>query len=129
MERKNAQGIVEKLLSALEARDLDTAESLMDPSATITFPGGKKFNSQREMAAAASGRYQWVKKKFEAVEAYSSDEGIIVYVRGALTGLNKHEIPFENIRFIDRFLVRDGLIVQQDVWNDLAELGVLTRTV
>jgi len=29
--------------------------------------------------------------------------------------------PFEGIRFIDRFEIQDGLIVKQDVWNDMGE--------
>ena len=32
------------------------------------------------------------------------------------------------IRYIDRFVIRNGLIIRQDVWNDLAESGVLDRT-
>ena len=30
--------------------------------------------------------------------------------------------PFEGIRFIDRFEVRQGRLSRQDVWNDIAEV-------
>jgi len=36
-------------------------------------------------------------------------------------------VPFEGIRFIDRFESRGGRFTRQDVWNDLAESGVLSR--
>jgi hypothetical protein len=31
------------------------------------------------------------------------------------------DAEFDGIRFIDRFLVVDGLLARQEVWNDLAE--------
>ena len=31
--------------------------------------------------------------------------------------------PYQNIRYVDRFTVRDGKIVDQMVWNDMAEHG------
>ena len=30
--------------------------------------------------------------------------------------------PYSGIRFIDRFTVRDGKLVDQNVWNDMAEV-------
>jgi len=36
-------------------------------------------------------------------------------------------VPFEGVRFVDRFEVAGGLLTRQDVWNDLAESGVLER--
>ena len=38
------------------------------------------------------------------------------------------ETPFEGIRYIDRFLMRDGRIVDQKVWNDLA-VAIVARQV
>jgi hypothetical protein len=127
MDMENGKSLVQRFLRLMEERDIETAESLMAPGAKITFPGGHEFASQREVVAAASGRYQWIKKKFEGSEAFRQDDGIIVYVRGTLYGINLNEIPFADIRFIDRFVVRNGRIERQDVWNDLAESGVLSR--
>ena len=124
---EDATDLVEQFLHLMEARDLETAESLMAPEALITFPGGHHFSSQREVVAAATGRYQWIKKRFDKIDVFQEDGTIIVYVIGTLYGVNMNAIPFADIRFIDRFLIRNGLIEQQDVWNDLAESGVLTR--
>jgi ribosomal protein S18 len=127
MNTENGKSLVERFLRLMEVRDLETAESLMAPGAKIIFPGDHQFASQREVVAAASGRYQWIKKRFEDIEAFQQDDGIIVYVRGTLYGINLADIPFADIRFIDRFVVENGRIAQQDVWNDLAETGVLSR--
>ena len=127
MKTEDAKDLVERFLRLMEARDLETAETLMAPGLKITFPGDRHFSSQREVAAAASGRYQWIKKRFDNIDVLSQDDAIIVYVIGTLYGVNLNNISFAEIRFIDRFLLRNGRIEQQDVWNDLAESGVLTR--
>jgi hypothetical protein len=42
-------------------------------------------------------------------------------VHGVLHGQWPDGAEFDGIRFIDRFLVVDGLLARQEVWNDLAE--------
>ena len=109
----------------MEARDLERAEAMMAPEAKITFPGGKEFSSQREMVVSSRGRYQWVKKTFDHIDVQKVGEADVVYVIGTLYGVNNSGVSFSNVRYIDRFVVKNGLINQQDVWNDLAESGVL----
>ncbi len=114
----------------MEARDLDTAEQMMADNARIIFPGGRVFTSQREMVESAKGRYRWVKKSFDHIDHFARDDGTeVVYIMGTLYGVNNHGVAFEGIRYIDRFVVRDGKITEQHVWNDLAESGVFARTV
>jgi hypothetical protein len=50
----------------------------------------------------------------------------IVYSVGTLYGEWPDGTPFEGNRYVDRFVVRGGKIVQMDVWNDSAE-RLLTR--
>ena len=50
----------------------------------------------------------------------------IVYNIGTLYGEWPDGTPFEGNRYVDRFVVRGGKIVQMDVWNDSAE-RLLTR--
>jgi len=124
----SAKDLIQTFLRTMEARDLDTAESMMAENAVIIFPGGKRFSSQREMVEAAKGRYQSVKKIFDDIEHFTRDDGTeVVYIRGTLYGVNNHGVAFENIRYIDRFVVKDGKIIEQHVWNDLAESAVLER--
>lgn len=127
MKEMEASALVERFLRLMENRDLEAAEALMAPGARIIFPGGKRFASQREMVEAASGRYQRVEKHFACIDAMQQDGDTIVYVLGTLHGINNYGVAFDGIRFVDRFVLRDGLIVSQEVWNDLAESGVLER--
>jgi ketosteroid isomerase-like protein len=128
MDAEGAKALVLRFLQLMEARDLATATSLMAPDPVIIFPGGKQFASQAEMVAAAKGRYQWIKKTFERLDVCQDGADTVVYVMGTLYGVNRHGVSFEGIRYIDRFGLRDGLIAEQEVWNDLAESGVLGTT-
>lgn len=127
MKAEEAINLVKQFLQLMEARDLAAAEALMSPQASITFPGDKRFASQSEMVAASRDRYQWVKKTFDHAEALIGEKCQIVYVMGTLYGVNRHGVSFSGVRYIDRFVLREGLIIQQDVWNDLAEAGVLLQ--
>ena len=125
MSQDEAVSLVKRFLQRMEERDLATAEVMMAPNATITFPGSKSYATQGEMVAASKGRYLWVKKSIDLVDCLSEEPGHIVYIMGTLYGVNRHGIPFQDIRFIDRFEIIDSAITRQDVWNDLAESGVL----
>ena len=50
----------------------------------------------------------------------------VVYSIGTLYGQWPDGTPFEGNRYIDRYVVRAGLITEMDVWNDSAE-WLLTR--
>ncbi|CAB1066073.1 hypothetical protein D1BOALGB6SA_10872 [Olavius sp. associated proteobacterium Delta 1] len=125
-EQFKAAALVKQFLKAMENRDLTAAGTMMAKDAKIIFPGGKSFKSQQDMVTAARDRYRWIKKKFEQIDtALLPRDRVVVYVMGTLDGLNNFGVEFSGVRYIDRFEVEDGLIVSQQVWNDLAESGVL----
>ena len=80
----------------------------------------------RETAAFNAKRYKWVKKKMERTDVVPGRGETIVYNLGTLYGEWPDGTPFEGNRYVDRFVVRGGKIVQMDVWNDSAE-RLLTR--
>lgn len=121
-----ATTIATEFLAAMEERDLNRARTYLSDTLIMRFPGAE-YDSLEAMIAAAGGRYRWVKKHVEDVEGFTAGEHDVVYVRGTLFGENVHGQPFDGIRFIDRFELRGGKITVQDVWNDLAESGVLAR--
>ena len=71
----------------------------------------------------ASKRYAWVKKRFERTDvvAGATEAEAVVYNTGTLYGAWPDGTPFEGNRYVDRFVVRGGLIVSHEVWNDSAE--------
>lgn len=116
-----ASAIVRAYLDAMEARDLDTANSFLGPGFSMVFPGGNRFTDLAAVVAWSKPRYRFVKKKYDAYEEVFTDDATIVWCNGTLHGEWPDGAPFENIRFVDRFTVKGGKIVDQQVWNDLAE--------
>jgi hypothetical protein len=68
-------------------------------------------------------RYARVKKRFEQTDLVEGamPEDAIVYNIGTLYGTWPDGTLFEGNRYVDRYVVQGGLIVQMDVWNDSAE--------
>jgi hypothetical protein len=94
----NPEAVVRQYLDAMERRDLAAARSLLAPGFTMMFPGGKRFDSLEQLVESARKRY------------------------GTLHGELLDGSPYSGIRFIDRFTVRSGKLVDQNVWNDMAEV-------
>jgi hypothetical protein len=114
--------LVKTFLDAMAARDLAAARAMLGAGFAMTFPGGARFKTLEELVAWAKPRYRWVKKKYERFdEAPGADGEAIVYCYGTLYGEWPDGAPFEGIRFIDRFAIAGGKLVDQLVWNDLAE--------
>ena len=101
--------------------DPQTAARYIADDLEITFTGGRKYRHPRETAAFNAGRYKWVKKKMERTDVVPGRAETIVYNLGTLYGEWPDGTPFEGNRYVDRFVVRGGKIVQMDVWNDSAE--------
>jgi hypothetical protein len=109
---------VRAYLDAMERRDLATAKGFLAPGFFMVFPGNKRFDSLEQLVASAKGRYRTAKKTYERYES----AGDTVYCYGTLYGELLDGSPYSGIRFIDRFTVRGGKLVDQNVWNDMAEV-------
>ncbi|MDT2021193.1 nuclear transport factor 2 family protein [Methylocella sp. CPCC 101449] len=100
-----------------------TARRYTSSDLRIRFTGGRQMSDPAECAAFNAQRYAWVKKRIEKTETVDngqSDEQI-VYSLGTLYGAWPDGRLFEGNRYVDRYVLRDGLIVEMDVWNDSAE--------
>lgn len=115
--------VVDEYLTVLMKPDPVGARRFVGPDLAIRFTGGRAMSDPAQCAAFNAGRYAWVKKRFEATEvmAGATRSHAVVYNRGTLYGAWPDGTAFEGNRYVDRYVVRDGLIVQMDVWNDSAE--------
>ena len=109
-------------LEAVEGRDFAAAGALLAEGFTMLFPGGGALRTPEELAAWAKDRYRSVGKTFERFDEVPTEDGVVVYGFGRLAGEWIDGGAFSSIRFIDRFTVADGRLVDQRAWNDMGQV-------
>jgi len=122
-----AAEIVETYLRLHMIPDPDSARAYCAPDLEIRFTGNRLMRDPADATAFNKSRYKWVKKKMERTDVVPGKGETIVYNLGTLYGEWPDGTPFEGNRYVDRFVVRRGKIVQMDVWNDSAERILINR--
>lgn len=115
--------IVDEFLRLVMIPDPASASRYTAPDIRIRFTGNRPMTAPGDTSAFNAKRYAWVKKKIERTETVAGDteDETVVYSLGTLYGAWPDGMAFEGNRYVDRYVVRRGLIVQMDVWNDSAE--------
>lgn len=118
-----AAAIVDAYLTILMKPDPEGAKRYVAPDLRIRFTGGREMSDPAQCTAFNQSRYRWVRKRFESTDvvAGASAAHAVVYHRGTLYGEWLDGSAFEGNRYVDRYVIRDGLICEMDVWNDSAE--------
>ena len=118
-----ACAVVAAYLERSMVPDPEGAAAYVADEVKIIFTGGRDFAAPADTAAFNAKRYSWVKKRpgrmHAAVDATTGD--MHVFNTGHLYGAWPDGTTFDGNRYIDTFIVRDGLIVETQVWNDSAE--------
>ena len=115
--------LIRDYLAAMERRDLAAAKAMLAPGFSMTFPGGKRFETLEALVEWAKPRYKRALKTYDRFDAVPQADGSsVVYCFGVLHGELNDGTPYSGIRFIDRFTVRDGKLADQMVWNDMGEV-------
>jgi hypothetical protein len=119
----NACAIVTAYLERSMVPDPEGAAAFVSPELQITFTGGRQFTVPAQTAAFNAKRYTWVKKRPLRMDPVLDPETgeVRVYSTGQLYGAWPDGTPFDGNRYMDTFVLRDGLIVETHVWNDSAE--------
>ena len=122
-----AAEIVNEFLRLIMLPDPVAASRHTAPGMKILFTGGRPMNAPAECTKFNASRYKRVKKRIERTETViagsngaAADE-FVVYSLGTLYGEWPDGTPFEGNRYVDRYVVKSGLITHMDVWNDSAE--------
>lgn len=111
-----------RYLKVMEERDLATARTMLDPGFRMVFPGDKRMTDLDALVKNSASRYRHVKKTFDETDSGADKDGRpVVVISGTLYGEWPDGTPFSGIRYCDRFVLKDGRLLEQHVWNDLAE--------
>lgn len=118
-----AREVIQAYLRTMERRDLATARTMLAPGFTMVFPGGRRFDTLEALVESSRRRYRSALKHFDRIDVADNGDGsCTAYVFGTLYGELLTGEKYEGIRYIDRFTVRDGRLVDMMVWNDMAEI-------
>jgi hypothetical protein len=120
-ERAIAIDVVREFLDALGRRDLETARAYLAPGFTMTVSGNYRFRALDEFAAFSASRNGPVRKHVDGLEACEAPVGVAVYASGTMAGSWLDGSTFQGVRYCDRFVLRDGLIAEMQVWSDMAD--------
>lgn len=111
---------VRAFLDTMAARDLTAAERFLAPGFTMVFPGATRLTRLADLVAFGGRYYTHIGKTYDRFDrAPGPDGATIVWVTGTLHGTWTDGAAFSGIRYVDRFSVKDGLLLDQEVWNDL----------
>ena len=119
--------MVNEFLRLIMIPDPAAASRYTDPAMTIIFTGKRTMRVPADCTKFNASRYKWVKKRIARTDVVmpSAEEAAlgetVVYSIGTLYGEWPDGAPFEGNRYVDRYVVKNGLITQMDVWNDSAE--------
>ena len=115
--------VVDEFLRLVMIPDPQSASRFTAPGIRIRFTGNREMHAPSDTSAFNAKRYAWVKKKIERTEvvAGGTPDETVVYSLGTLYGAWPDGTAFEDNRYVDRYVVRHGLISRMDVWNDSAE--------
>lgn len=122
-----AAEVVNEFLRLIMLPDPLSASGYTAPGMKILFTGGRPMNEPADCTKFNASRYKWVKKRIERTEEVISGSNgaapdeFVVYSLGTLYGEWPDGTPFEGNRYVDRYVVKSGLITHMDVWNDSAE--------
>jgi hypothetical protein len=122
-----AAEVVNEFLRLIMIPDPAAASRYTDANMKIVFTGKRTMREPAECTKFNASRYKWVKKRIERTDVVmpSAEESarneVVVYSIGTLYGEWPDGQPFEGNRYVDRYVVKNNLITQMDVWNDSAE--------
>ena len=119
--------VVNEFLRLIMIPDPQAASRYTAPDMKITFTGKRAMREPADCTKFNASRYKWVKKRIERTDVVipSVQEAelgeTVVYSIGTLYGEWPDGQAFEGNRYVDRYVVKNGLITHMDVWNDSAE--------
>ena len=113
--------IARDFLDALDRRDLPAASALLAPQFSMRVTGGHRFTSLAEFVAYAAGRYATMRKSGRQYDACDAALGVVVYAHGSMSGEWREGGSFQDVRWVDRFVIQGSRITELQTLSEIGE--------
>jgi len=113
--------IARDFLDALDRRDLGAATALLAPQFGMRVTGGHRFTSLADFANYAATRYAAMRKSGRQYDACDAALGVVVYAHGTMSGEWRDGGQFQDVRWVDRFLIQNGRIMELQTLSEIGE--------
>ena len=117
----SAVDVVKHFFDAMSRRDFAAMEQVMAPNFKMTVSGGQVFTHPRDFAANSGKRQKSARKTTDRYDEIPNANGAVVFAIGSMAGEWNDGSTYSNVRYIDRFEIQNGKIVDMNVWSDMAE--------
>jgi hypothetical protein len=119
--RAHAIDVARDFMDAMERGDLAAATALCAQRFTLLAPGGFRCSNLTEFADFGRSRYVEIRKVEREFDACESAAGIVIYARGVMNGRWLDGTAFAGLRYVDRFVIVDGRVLELQILNELGE--------
>lgn len=116
-----ARKVVEKFIKGVNERDGGVVRALSSPQLHMTFPGGIIIRSVDEFFEWLASRSPRSAYDYANIDVVTLDDCAVAYASGKMDGVTAGGVEFTNVRVMDKFVIRDGLVVAKEAWSDMAE--------
>jgi ketosteroid isomerase-like protein len=113
--------IARDFLDALDRRDLAAATALLAPQFSMRVTGGHRFAALADFAAYAASRYASFRKSGRQFDACDAALGVVVYAHGSMSGEWREGGSFQDVRWVDRFVIQGARITELQTLSEIGE--------
>ncbi len=93
----------------------------MAPGFRMTVTGGATYTHPKDFAANSGKRQKSARKTTDSYDVLPTSKGAVVYSIGSMAGQWNDGSDYKGVRYIDRFEIENGRIVDMQVYSDMAE--------
>ena len=113
--------IARLFLYALHRRDLAAATLLLAPQFSMRVTGGHRYTTLAAFAADAADQFLNMRKSGRQFDACDAALGVVVYAHGLMSGEWRDGGRFQDVQWVDRFLIQHGGIAELQILSEIGE--------
>ena len=119
--KDEARSVVRTFIEAVNERNVEATRAATGPGLTMTFPGNTVMHSIDEFFAWVAGRSPKSAYLYDTIDVLEDGDALVAYACGSVVGETASGLAFSGVRVIDKFVIRNGRVVEKEAWSDMAD--------